>query len=74
MYFNTFTDRFLHALHVADQPDLAARAAELIEHIHNLIELIIIERAKPLINEQRADLNAPGVPAYRIGEPQGQGK
>jgi hypothetical protein len=53
---------------VADQPDHAAALTQAVEHVHDLVERLLVERAEALVDEQRLDPRATGLGLDDVGQ------
>ena len=60
--------------HVADDADGAAALAQPVEHGQHLLEAVVVEAAEALVDEQRAEVEAAGLLAHGVGQPEGQGQ
>ena len=59
---------------VADDPDGPSALAQGVEHGEHLLEALVVEAAEALVDEQRAQVEAAGLLAHRVGQPEGQGE
>ena len=59
---------------MADDPYSAILPHQIAQGFEGDIKRLIVEVAKPLVNEDRIELDAPGLGLDHIGQPQRQGQ
>ena len=64
----------LHGLDVADHADGSSTLAQLVERAHRDVERLGIERAEPLVDEQRVERDTAGAARDDLGQSEGQGE